>query len=304
MNHCPNCGKEIKSSLMKCPYCSFPLPEWEKINDNRRINDLQENISYSEEKKESNNGSVEKKLETPRKTEVEHKRVEPIKKNESVKKVEEHPKKKSNKKNIFIIFLVLIALSLSGYIVYDKVFKKQTVKVKTETKEDLKLVTEYLLTDQEALGIGNYLWNYALDTVWCKNFKYSNEETDLGNNLKGFEITNYADVSQYFSKDFTYKYKDKDLKFNDIFENHTLNDKYYDINKCNKDKDLTYNKTVLKIRSNELYSVKYTATSIYCGDLQENEDCTDEKVTKTLDHDFEIFKENNIWKIDKFVVPN
>lgn len=314
MNHCPNCGKEINTGLTHCPYCNFPLPEYENINIPTGNVDMypQTNPEVSVNKEPQIN-QVQQVTEQPQvniqpepQALVQEETVNQQLPVESVKeKKETKPKKKKRKISIFPIFLILIILGLSGFIVYDKVFNKKTkVKVKTETKEEVQLVTEYLLTDQEALGVGNYLWNYALDTVWCNNFKYSEEETDLGNNLKGFEITNYQDILNNFTEDFTYEYKDKTLKFNDIFENHTLNDKYYDVNKCSQEKDLTYGKTTLKIKSNELASIKFTATSNYCSNLTDNQECNEETTTKTVDKDFEITKEDNTWKINKFVVPN
>ena len=189
------------------------------------------------------------------------------------------------------MLLVVLLIALSLYIVYDKLYNKNSnvIEKNTTTKQ-------YVLSKQEALGLGNYLWNYTLDTVWCRNFTYSDNTSLISDGVEGYEITNYDDVVKYFTADFTYEYNDNQLTFNDIFGNHILDNKYYDANKCVRDANPSYKDTVLDIKLIDKNNIVYKATSTYC----EGENCID----KNIEKEFEIVKEKKLWKIKKFYLPN
>ena len=96
--------------------------------------------------------------------------------------------KQNNKGQIALtIVLIIIILGLSGYIVYDKLLSNNTAKSisndcdKTTTEEKKSIISE-----SEALSIGNELWEYAYSTYLGKkpawvNISHSNLDCDANN---------------------------------------------------------------------------------------------------------------------------
>ncbi len=280
---CPNCKSNINPSNGRCPNCSFPLPGLDLSNNNipnLQINNNISDLSTINDLEEFNrNFSLKDDFNLSDTSKVE---------------VDEKEKKKDNKKSpmlLVIIFLILIILLLGSYLLYDKFINNdKNFIVKTETTK------EYKLTKQEAKGLGNYLWNYALDTIWCHNFTYSEQPTLINESVNGFEITNYDEIVKNFTTDFIYEYQGNTYKFNDIFGNNTIENKYYDVNKCNRESDPTYETTTLEIKLISKDEITYKATSTYC----EGEACIENNIEK----EFVIVKEKNKWKIKQFFLPN
>lgn len=279
---CLNCKRDVDPSNGVCPNCHFPLPGLDVHNVNQNSDNLSidNNISNL-----SNMGDIE---EFNRNFSLNNNELE---KEEPRVFPDETPKKKQKHFPIFTLILILLVLGLSGYIGYDKLINNNHNVILKETT-----TKQYQLTEQEALGVGNYLWNYAFDTVWCKTFEYSEEASLISEGVSGFEITNYDQVIKNFTSDFIYEYNDASFTFNDIFDNHILDNKYYDVNKCNREANTTYHDTKLDIKLISKDNIVYKAVSTYC----EGENCIDKKIEK----EFEIVKEKKQWKIKKFYLPN
>lgn len=280
---CPNCRNNVNQVNGRCPNCSFPLPGLDTSNNiqsNLEVNNSISDLSNMNALEEFNRNFSLDELSNLNND---------LKEEQNIKETKQDKPKKKNP--ILLIILLLIILTLGGYIIYNKLFNNdKKVIIKTNT------VKEYKLTKQEALGLGNYLWNYAFDTVWCRNFAYSEEPNLISEGLNGFEITNYDDIIKNFTSDFTYEYNGNNLTFNDIFGKYTLDNKYYDTNKCVRDANPSYKTTSLSIKLIDYKEINYKATSIYC----EGENCIDNNIEK----EFTIVKENKSWKIKKFYLPN
>ena len=213
---------------------------------------------------------------------------------------------------VLIVILLLLVLGMGGYLVYDKVLSKDEVKENPSVENNKKSSDNEediynTLSNDEALKIGQQLWNYAYDTLWCKNFNYSSELTNLGDGHQGYEIINYDEVRNNFSNDFVYKDESgKTRSWEERFEQYVINGKVYDPSGCSRGSDMNYGETQLSVKSITSNTLIFNSLSTYCNDVMwnENNSCKDEKITKKVEEDFSLKLVDGNWKISNFYLPN
>lgn len=156
-----------------------------------------------------------------------------------------------------------------------------------------------VLSDAEALKLGNEKWEYAFSASWCEKYNYDDSDQYEG----GVAITNFDEVNSHFSSD---NIMDNRKSFKDgETENFNVKDgKYYDPSGCGRGSLITYSYTDLKLVSKTNTEIKFTATSTYCDPMRVNrgEKCSTKESVKV--HDFIIKMENGEWKIARFTLPN
>lgn len=172
----------------------------------------------------------------------------------------------------------------------------------SNTDSNLNSNTNNLLSDEEALELGNEQWKYASSATFCGEYKYDNNDQDSD----GIAITNFDEVNSHFTNDNLISSKIGGNTAKSFKEKETANfvyknGKYYDPSSCGRGTDISYMNTTLKIVDKKENEIKFTATSTYCSTSVNNSDCTGK--TSTTDADFIIKKENGSWKIAKFYLP-
>ena len=209
------------------------------------------------------------------------------------------------KKNIIIIILSVLVLGLSGYLVCDKFLN--------EEKQDENILNEIILTDEEAYDLGNNLYNYGKDVLWCKKYEYLTYTNELGNidykfvdNL-GYEILNFEEVKNKFTSDNLVKYTPSEDYTSFDSSIIKADNKYYDPSMCGRGADLSYNSTELKISKKEVNKIVFDAVSSYCEVYYDYAtgpmDFASCKLMVKKLEEFVIEKENNEWKIDRITIP-
>ncbi len=155
-----------------------------------------------------------------------------------------------------------------------------------------------LLSDEEAMNLGNAQWKYASSATFCGEYKYD----DNDKSADGIAITNFDEVNSHFTSDNLIgteepkSFKDKETA-NFVYKN----GKYYDPSGCGRGANISYMSTTLKIVDKKENEIKFTAVSTYCSVPVSDSKCTG--TTSTKDDDFVIKKENNSWKIARFSLP-
>lgn len=337
---CPKCKSNVDFSSSSCPNCGFPLlpmatidVKTSKVEEKKELN--KQDVSQVPKMNETiqpqmvppvnnnmvSNQSVEpvepvatlvnqpsepvsstksnQNTETNQQQEVNKKKKQ--KKNKKqLKNNENKPKKRVNKKVVVLFILVVILLGVIGFLLYYIFMGKEDTK-EIVVNNDSTLI-ESTLSDQEAVGLGESLWNYSYDTIWCKKFTYAEEPVTLSDGKQGYEITNYDDVKSLFSEDFKYKYGDQSLGFNDIFGNVELEKKYYDSDKCSRNASIDYYKTDITAKEIKSDKIVYQAQSKYCENALV--ECTEDNATKNVDNEFSIIKSADKWVIQSFVLPD
>lgn len=245
--------------------------------------------------------NLNQNTETNQQQEVNNKKKKKEKMNKKQLKTNENKsKKRVNKKVVVLFILVVILLGVIGFLLYYIFMGKEDTK-EIVVNNDSTLI-ESTLSDQEAVGLGESLWNYSYDTIWCKKFTYAEEPVTLSDGKQGYEITNYDDVKSLFSEDFKYKYGDQSLGFNDIFGNVELEKKYYDSDKCSRNASIDYYKTDITAKEIKSDKIVYQAQSKYCENALV--ECTEDNATKNVDNEFSIIKSADKWVIQSFVLPD
>lgn len=208
------------------------------------------------------------------------------------------------KKNIIIIILLVLVIGLSGYLVYDKLL--------AEEGKDSNL-SEIVLTDEETYNIGNDLYDYGIDVLWCKEYKYLTYINELGSNEYkyidnlGYEILNFEEVKRKFTSDNLVKHSVSEGYTSFDSQIIKSNDKYYDSSMCGRGADLSYKSTELKISKKESNKITFDAISEYCGEYYDYAngpmDFDSCKLMVKRVEEFVIEKEENEWKIDRITLP-
>lgn len=267
---------------------------------------------FSEEPLEENENE---RKEPKNKTKVKVKKIK--KTNTRVKK--EKPKTKIEKQIVYrneksghpiIIFLMfLIIVCLSGYIVYDKVYKKD--KPDKDTPVTLENTKEArTLSNEKALKLGNTLYKiayenglvfngYSLDSGLIKYEKVEINDSKFIEDNQNADILNGGDEND---STYVYHVTNFDKAITDIYTENYIDTvikslsafreykgEYYLVN-AGKDVPYVYKDTTLTIASNLENEITFNALSTF-------EDGTE--VFKT----FKIVKENEEWKVDLFVMP-
>ena len=198
------------------------------------------------------------------------------------------------KKNIVIIILSVLILCLSGYLVYDKVIEKDEVIKKEEN------IIKETITDKESYNIGNNLYNYGINVLWCLEYKYSDEYVE---NL-GYEILNFEEVKNKFTDDNLVQHSINQEFTTFDYEIVKHENKYYDISQCGRGADQSYKSTSLNLKQKGNEIIIFDAVSQYCVEglayPYDESECTD---TKSITHEFIIEKNNGQWKISYMTNP-
>ncbi len=232
-------------------------------------------------------------------------------------------------KGVVVTILIIIVLALSGYLLYDKVLSKKDTN---ETKESSEPSEDDVLTDEEALKIGNELFGYVTNYGdYYNENKYvydDTEELEIDGDI-AYELSNYDEIMSHYAKDCKMvRWSESDVPDgeeevaceSDVII--TKDTKHYYLELMQGDniyfaffgKLTVANKTSDKIEFAIDYA--YCADGTY-ADSDEEEypnkclvyDDEGEEVTKTLDpykvsKPFVIVKEGNDWKVQKYYIYN
>ncbi len=209
---------------------------------------------------------------------------------------------KSNKGLIALVVILLVAvLGLTSYIVYDKVLSKE----KEEKEKVEEIVEKDLLSEEEALSIGNELWEYAHRTYWGGEPVWKSHDGEV-NEYGGRPIicdTTKEEVKQKYTKDV-------EIFMDDVSssnEEDTLKlsiDEFIPSNACSgagRGGLQNYKETNLSVKEIKEDEIIFIATSEYCGSSFCHEST---ETVKELKKDFIIQKENDKWLIASFYLPN
>lgn len=260
--------------------------------------DLYENQLEDEEELEENKKTKEKnnkhknktkkikKVKTKRKTSKSKNKRKP--KKEVVYKEKGHP--------FFIFFLILIILTLLGvigFLVYENYYKEETNENNEQIQNNEvieKKQIETKLTDEEALSLGNELYNDAYNLYNGKdNFILNTEDNiECDENQTCTLISNYDDVINIFTKN-----GQKDFERNAKMVR-KMDDKFYYLTDYELE-DNNYVETKFEVSKISENKIVFKAISDYC----KTDDC-EEKESETKR--FVIIKDNK-WFIDEFVNP-
>lgn len=184
---------------------------------------------------------------------------------------------------VTIVILAILVLGLSGFIAYDKVLKDIINPVKEDSNK-IKITNdekENIISEEEALKIGNELWNYAYGTMWNDNDIW---EKHIGED--GRSIVCGKSIEQVKSR-FTTNYKIQGRDLGDGSPDLEIPD----CNSGNRGAIQTYIDTTLAVSNIADDEIKYNATSTYT-------------YNESTSKDFIIKKVNNEWLISYFYLPN
>jgi len=145
-----------------------------------------------------------------------------------------------------------------------------------------------LLTEKEALELGEDLYKYANSVGWCKEFEY------LHNQPGGSVVLNYEEVTSKFTQNYLALSKN-------IFSTIKKGEdgKYYDLSACGFGvscaNNLLTELKVINMSDNYItFDATVTTTSTGCGGAEAG------TVVRTDKQTFAIKKENDTWKIDGY----
>ncbi len=211
--------------------------------------------------------------------------------------METETKKKGG--STFAIILIIIALCLcgaGGYLTYKDMTTKKEANTPNETTEEEETTTEEVtdskLTDEEALKIGNELWEYARTTYWGGEPAWPTHEGEK-NEAGGIPVecdTTKEEVLKKYASDFKYKYLAQGST-EDVMEDTIDNFVPADCGSAGARGSLsTYEKTELSIGTIEEDKITFKAASTYSNGL--------------ITEDFIIVKDNDNWLIQQFFLPN
>lgn len=211
--------------------------------------------------------------------------------------------KKKEKKGSVILVTVLIVILLvavglgsflagANYMASKSLEKEKEVKQETATEEK-----SNVLSDNEALKLGNELWEYAYSSYWGGKPAWKSHEGEV-NEAGGKPIvcdTTAEEVKKKYTKDFKYSGETSEIGGLDEFVS--------EVNCIGaaRGADQLYKTTTLAIKKIEENKIVFDAISEYCG----SSFCQESKETKKkVIMDFEIVKEQDQWLINSFYLPN
>jgi len=212
--------------------------------------------------------------------------------------------KKSKGKTVVIVILVLVILGLGGYIVYDKVLNKEVKEpVKTEKKDKVETKKD-ILSEDEALKLGKERYEYVRDGLFLcgyKQIKYDDSKlfgwNDNGKHTTGdldyAKITNIEDIkSNLTERTFLNWIKALDIKQDG-------SDYYIYVGGCGIGPDYPYDKFKIKVKDIQKDHITYSIEE-YFYTMDNNGIIEDINKAKKYTTDFEIVKENDMWKIKEY----
>lgn len=215
----------------------------------------------------------------------------------------ENKEKNGKGKNIVIVFLVLIILGLSGYIVYDKFFKKEEKENKENIKAEEKVKEPTLLTNDDALNIGKELYIKTRDIAYNHGVIANSEKMTIDTN--NCYSNENGSMTKTTCDDFTFN-KVLDNSFKENFTAKGL--QQYE------ESAVEFGGGGFAIYNNEYYIKPYkwgpfngpydiAKTKITVKEINENTitlEATETFGDETINTTFTIAKINNQWKMDDY----
>lgn len=205
-------------------------------------------------------------------------------------------------KKVLLGILIGIIIGAGSLFLYNKFYieKNNSIKKETEEKKETKKEikeSDNLLSENEALKVGNELWQYAFNTSWGKTFK---PDLEL--------ITNYEEVKSYFTDDFyaNNSFSETNYEFDEFFGIVKNQDGSIYSYAGSRGGDQQYLDTKLLIKNNSQNEIIFKAISNYCdGSIyDDSSECASKKISETKEQEFVIKKIDNEWKIKYFYLPN
>lgn len=214
--------------------------------------------------------------------------------------------KNGNKRLVtLIIILMIMVLGLGGYIVYDKLLTSNTKETTTSNNSqnnDTETEKNRVMSESEALTIGNELWEYAFSTYWSGEPTWKSH-TGETNEYGGKPIVCDTTIEQVKSK------YSSDFKAQSCFsDGSTCTDYTIDTfipqtacQDAGRGGLQDYKETTLKVKEIQANKIVFIAKSEYCG----SSFCHESKDTvKEIEKDFIITKHDDNWLISTFYLPN
>ncbi len=212
------------------------------------------------------------------------------------------------KKNIIIGVLIVIILILGGSIFYLNM-NKDKVGCKNVCKNEKQGETKKILSNEDALKIGKEKYEYTRDKVYAcgheaievdKNKHYEYSVTGMNENENGdwVKATNVEKAKNNFTSQGFYDW----LATSDGVTSFSKTDIYIDYGGCGGDPIYypdNYEIEVYKILEDEL---DYKITE-YFYELGDNFSGYNKENGKKVIFDFELKKENNEWKVNRYTNP-
>ncbi len=204
---------------------------------------------------------------------------------------------------ILVVFLLFtIVLIMNNYSNVDSSNEEETT---SEKKED---TSKYVLSDNDAISVGEDLYNKAMNAYWMTALELELDKDVAGDVfLKEFELKSYPGLKFYKlinSKGVIDIFTENAYQvLSNYFVNYYIvkdGDNYYyqvyDVN--DNDRYIGHELTIKKKDNN---SISYNVVSKYCNKKLENDLCLGESYTK--ESKFDIVKKNNVWLINHFEEP-
>lgn len=231
--------------------------------------------------------------------------------------MEENQVKKNNSKGLYAIIVILsiAVIGMGLFIMYDKgvIFSKTTSITKNDNNvinNNEKETTEQIvnkLSEEEAMKIGQELWNYAYHTYWGGEPTWSKHLSETPNEYGAkYYIcdTTVDEVKAKYTSDFKseFCYSDGSTCYDyKIDEFINTNDGYQPCDGAQRGGIQTYKETTLTVSDIQSDKIVFTANSAYCS----TSFCRESKDTeKEIKKDFIIKKVNDSWLISYFYLPN
>jgi hypothetical protein len=209
---------------------------------------------------------------------------------------------------IIVIILVVLIVTLGGYIFYDKLMSKEDTKNniensnKNNNNDKVEKEEEKLISENEALSIGNELWEYAYSTYWGIEPAWESHTSDTVDQYGGHPIvcdSTIEQVKQKYASDF----KAQSCSDDSTCTNYTIDDFIPEL-QCEghgRGGLQSYKGTKLTVKDIQADKIIFIATSTYCesGFCDESSDTLNE-----IKKDFVIKKQNDNWIIAYFYLPS
>lgn len=224
-------------------------------------------------------------------------------------------KKSSEVLVILLIIILLVVIGIGGYFIYqlnnkideksDEIASlKSSQRTANNEQENINKTSNEdseKLNEKEALKIGKGLYDDVLGISWGEGVEYVSED-ELGVVPKYIEINSIQYTIIKNSEEIMNKFtKNGEKELCEILGIIIKDGKYLQAS-TGRGSDIYYLSTELKVLNILADEITFNAISSYGApeaDMELPEDIEETKTDK-----FVIKKENGIWKVDSFVVPN
>ncbi len=200
-------------------------------------------------------------------------------------------KKKGNGPKIIIIILAIVVVAVAAYLVYDKVIKKDDKESGEVVENEEEPDDGEVLSDDEALKIGNELLDYAreeYDVIFSEYLKFATADgkyddeklVELDDDESGYEITNYDEIMSHYAKGCKHiswdiddpKAKEESSDCEELLPFVTENGKHYVLAQGISSNILFAYAGDLKIKNKTSNEITYTIDYAYCLTNNDKED--------------------------------